>query len=450
MEALRKGHIAVVKESESVLLACEKASLPGVITQRSCPFYGARWFLAPLKDVIHLVHGAVGCAYYGQTVRAQEYQLASTDLSEIDIISGGEKKLYRTIIKAMAEIPVAKAVLVYATCSTGLIGDDLAAVCRQAAKDSGKRVVPVDCPGFSGVSQGHGHDLSASILLEHFIGREELPDPAPYDINLVGEFDVRGDTVVIKKLLGRLGVRVICTFTGDANVTNMGWSHQAKLNILHCRRTGKVLAEEMKTKYDILWRKVSFFGQQETSQALRDIADFFGLAEQAAQIITAEEQRVNEEIAKIKRYLNGKRVALYFGGSRMGAMVKAFRDLGMEVIMTGSQFSCGGDYQEAAAKVNAGTVLIDDANEKELHDFLSQHRPHLFVGGTKERFPTHKLGIPFLVFPQESSPFAAYDGFINFAREVFGLLKSPVWRLIAEDNGIPGDTRGRNENRCKT
>ncbi|MCL0085903.1 hypothetical protein M1N52_01285 [Thermodesulfovibrionales bacterium] len=91
MEALRKGHIAVVKESESVLLACEKASLPGVITQRSCPFYGARWFLAPLKDVIHLVHGAVGCAYYGQTVRAQEYQLASTDLSEIDIISGGEK-----------------------------------------------------------------------------------------------------------------------------------------------------------------------------------------------------------------------------------------------------------------------------------------------------------------------------------------------------------------------
>ncbi|MCL0050105.1 hypothetical protein M1M87_01695 [Thermodesulfovibrionales bacterium] len=193
-----------------------------------------------------------------------------------------------------------------------------------------------------------------------------------------------------------------------------------------------------------------FFRPAGNQPGIAGYSRFFGLAEQAAQIITAEEQRVNEEIAKIKRYLNGKRVALYFGGSRMGAMVKAFRDLGMEVIMTGSQFSCGGDYQEAAAKVNAGTVLIDDANEKKLHDFLSQHRPHLFVGGTKERFPTHKLGIPFLVFPQESSPFAAYDGFINFAREVFGLLKSLVWRLIAEDNGIPGDTRGRNENRCKT
>jgi nitrogenase molybdenum-cofactor synthesis protein NifE len=40
-----------------------------------------------------------------------------------------------------------------------------------------------------------------------------------------------------------------------------------------------------------------------------------------------------------------------------------------------------------------------------------------------------KLGIPFLVFPQENDPFAGFRGFVNLARQAAGLVSAPVWRL---------------------
>ena len=32
----------------------DKRSSPGIITQRSCPYYGARWILAPIKNTRHM------------------------------------------------------------------------------------------------------------------------------------------------------------------------------------------------------------------------------------------------------------------------------------------------------------------------------------------------------------------------------------------------------------
>lgn len=110
-------------------------------------------------------------------------------------------------------------------------------------------------------------------------------------------------------------------------------------------------------------------------------------------------------------------------------MAKAFKELGMDVVLAGSQFGCQEDYQEAGNKVASGTVLVDDAHERELLEFVTYRQPHLWVGGTKERFLMQKLGIPFLVFPQENDPFAGFRGFVNLARQAAGLVSAPVWRL---------------------
>ncbi|RPF49782.1 nitrogenase molybdenum-cofactor synthesis protein NifE [Thermodesulfitimonas autotrophica] len=423
----RRGH-AVVKESDPpVLPVCGQPTVPGVISERACAFYGARWVLAPIPDVIHLVHGPVGCAYYGRNVRRKGYRLFSTNLEERDVVFGAGEKLYRAILEACTLVPDARAVLVYATCVVGITGEDLPGICKRAARVVGRPVVPVNAPGFCGASQAAGHDIAARVLLEHFIGKE-AGEPVENGVNLLGEFNVQGDLDEIEALLEQLGLKLICAISGRASVATMAQAHRARLNIVHCRRTGHFLAEGMREKFGIPYVKVSFFGIEETATALRVIGQFFGATE-VEEVIAQGIRAAKVAAAPFLSKLGGKRVGLFFGASRIGSMAKAFKELGMDVVLAGSQFGCQEDYQEAGNKVASGTVLVDDAHERELLEFVTYRQPHLWVGGTKERFLMQKLGIPFLVFPQENDPFAGFRGFVNLARQAAGLVSAPVWRL---------------------
>lgn len=423
----REGHV-VVKDKETVLPECSRPTLPGLISERSCAFYGARWMLASIPDAVHLVHGPAGCAYYGRTVRRKTYRIYSTRLAESDVVFGASEKLYKSILDAFERSPEARAVLVYGTCVAGITAEDLPAVCKRAAGSTGRPVVPVNCPGFCGRSQAAGHDIAAEVLMEHFIGRGQIRESVENSVNILGEFDVQGDLNEIESLLQRLNLTIVCAFSGRASIKTMADAHRAKLNVVHCRRTGLHLAERMRDRFCVPYIKASFFGFAETAYALRSIAQRFQVPGVEA-VIENGFREIESATARLLPKLAGKRVALFFGASRIGSMAKAFAELGMEVVLAGTQFGCREDYREAGEKVADGTVLIDDANEKELEEFIAARRPDLLVGGTKEKYLAHKLGIPFLVFPQESGPFAGFNGFINLARQVAGLVGAPVWRM---------------------
>ncbi|MDI6605247.1 MAG: nitrogenase component 1 [Thermoanaerobacteraceae bacterium] len=428
----RKKHVCIKGWSPESLPECEKQTIPGIMSQRSCAYYGARWVLGQIKDAIHLVHGPVGCAYYGQVIRGKSYRIFSSDLQEKDIIFGGEKKLSEAILNAVKLFPEAKAVFVYTTCSVSLIGDDIGYTCKIAELVVKRPVIWINCPGFCGVSQSEGHRIAYDILMERFVGTKVLESPTLYDINIIGEYDVKGDLQKIKSLLEKIGVRVLCTFTGDASIDKISYSHYAKLNVLHCRKTGAYFADKMEKKYGIPSMKVSFFGVKQTSEALRKIAYFFDIGEKAENIIKKEIEMTWKKTEKFRKKIEGKSVAMYFGGSRMGTMVKAFEDLGMEVIVTGSQFGRQEDYEEAAKNVSDGTLIIDDANDMEIEEMLTIYKPDLFVGGTKEKYLSHKLGVPFLLFPQNTSPYAGFEGFCNFAEDVYQAIYAPVWKFVSE------------------
>ena len=118
-------------------MACEKQSLAGSVSQRACVFCGSRVVLYPIADAVHLVHGPVGCAAYTWDIRGalssgpELHRMSfSTDLREKDVIYGGEKKLYAALVELIDRYRP-NAAFVYSTCIVGLIGDDVAAVCRR-------------------------------------------------------------------------------------------------------------------------------------------------------------------------------------------------------------------------------------------------------------------------------------------------------------------------------
>src|ERR1039457_7237028 len=114
----------------ATVMACGKASVAGSVSQRACVFCGSRVVLYPIADSLHIVHGPVGCAAYTWDIRGalssgpQLHRLSfSTDLREMDVIHGGEKKLAKALSQLIDRYPP-KAAFVYSTCIVGVIGDD--------------------------------------------------------------------------------------------------------------------------------------------------------------------------------------------------------------------------------------------------------------------------------------------------------------------------------------
>ena len=415
-------------------IRCQRPSAPGKITQRSCVFYGARWMLAPLKDAIHLVHGPVGCAQYGSTVRGQSYRIFSTALEEKDIIFGGINKLIKSLLEVRRLEPQAKYIFVYLTCTPSLIGDDAYWVCKHISKRLGCPVIMVDCPGFKGESQAKGHKIAYECLFKELIGKGERKS-GPYDVNIIGDYNINGESQVLKALLKRMGIHVHCVFTGDAPYEKIISAHKVRLNLLICQNTGQNLAKAMEKKYGIPYLKVSFFGLSQTIESLKKIGQFFGLKKEAEGLIAEEYKAIKPKLNWLLPKLKGKKAALFFGAARMATLLRALDDLGMEVVFTGSQFGNKDTYKEAWQYAKPGTYIIDDASEHDLDHLLRELKPDVFMGGTKENFLSHKLRVGFCLFPQPKicGPYVGFQGFVNFAYSVYQAVYAPVWRWLRAD-----------------
>lgn len=461
----RIDHMCVKKEEgDGGGPSCNMASVPGAVTQRSCVYGGARVVLMPITDAIHLVHGPIGCASCTWDIRGSRssgeelYKKGfSTNLQEKDIVFGGEKKLFNTIIE-LNGLYNSAAIFVYSTCVVGLIGDDLKSVCREAEKITKCRIIPVQSEGFKSFNKSLGHQLACDAMLDYLIGTGEEKNPSSGisnekeeinpilnistsktpKLNILGEFNVAGDLWAIKPLIERMGIKVVSAITGDSCVDDIASAHSADLNIVQCQKSSNYLARQMKEKYDIPHIKVNFFGIEDTAKSLLSIAGFFQdqypeIRKISEEIIESEINKVRSEISHYKKRLSGKRVAVYVGGNKAWSLIRAFEELGMKVIMTGTQNGLPEDYQRIMDTVSEGTLVVDDANSMELARLLQKYHPNLIVSGAKEKYMAHKLGIPFCDFNHDRiTSFAGFQGFINFAKEVDRAVSSPVWKLTSK------------------
>ena len=192
----------MVKGNETRSIVCEKESLSGSVSQRACVFCGSRVVLYPISDALHLVHGPVGCAAYTWDIRGSlssgpdlHRMSFSTDLREEEVIYGGEKKLYAALTE-LIETYKPEAAFVYATCIVGLIGDDVEAVCRKVTAEQNIPVIPVHSEGFKGTKKD-GY-TAACEALSVLIGTDNSTPVPPVSINILGDFNLAGETWMIK------------------------------------------------------------------------------------------------------------------------------------------------------------------------------------------------------------------------------------------------------------
>jgi nitrogenase molybdenum-cofactor synthesis protein NifE len=189
----------------------------------------------------------------------------------------------------------------------------------------------------------------------------------------------------------------------------------------------------MEEEFGIPWVKASFFGVEDTSAAVRQVADLVGTREtrrKAEALIERESARVARAVEPYLPRLAGKKAAVFVGGGfKAISLVRQFRAMGMETVLVGTQTGRPEEYELLGELASPGTIILDDANPAELEAFMREKGADILVGGVKERPLAYKLGIAFCDHNHERRhALAGYEGVENFTREVHLSVNSPVWR----------------------
>ena len=197
----------------------------------------------------------------------------STDMTEENIIFGGEKRLRQAIQEAY-DLFHPKAIAVFSTCPVGLIGDDVHQVTAEMKAKLGINVFGFSCEGYKGVSQSAGHHIANNQVFKHIVGEDDTPR-GKWSLNLLGEYNIGGDAFLIEDLFRRCGIDLVATFSGNSTYDQFANSHMAKLNCVMCHRSINYVADMIEKKYGTPWIKVNFIGAAATAKSLRKIADYF-------------------------------------------------------------------------------------------------------------------------------------------------------------------------------
>ncbi len=416
----------------------------------SCAFDGAMIVLQPIADTAHLVHGPIACcgnSWEGRGTRSSKGDLFrmgfTTDMNELDIVYGAEARLLSAIRKTVDKVRP-KAIFVYATCVSGLIGEDIETACRKAEKELGIRVIPVNAPGFIG-PKNLGNRIAGEVLLDYVIGTGNSPSPLPspargesrklsgltggdegegeLSINLIGEYNIAGDLWLVETVLEKAGIRVLSRITGDATFEEITWAHQARMNVVVCNRALINVAKGMEEKYGVPYVEVSFFGKTEMSKALRIIGSKFevqssGFKEKIENVIKQEEKTVNEKLENYK-HLRGKKAVLYTGGVKSWSFISALQDLGIEIVAVGTKKSTVEDEEKMKGILGPEAPLVEDVTPKNLAKLFRERHADILIAGGRNQYLAIKEGFPFIDVNQERHvAYAGYEGLVNLAEQI--------------------------------
>ena len=502
----RNKQIVLNDKEEPKEIAANTRTIPGIITQRGCTYAGCKGVVVgPIGDMLHITHGPIGCGYYswlsrrnltrakdashgkeGNPVNYLQYSM-STDMQEDQIVFGGEKKLAQAIQEAWDEFKP-KAMVIYATCPVGLIGDDIHAVARNMKEKLGINIFALSCEGYRGVSQSAGHHIANNKVFTEMVGKNDTPAKGTYKINILGEYNIGGDAWEIHRVFDLCGINIVGVLSGGVSYDDICQSHMADLNIVMCHRSINYMAEMMETKFGIPWFKVNFIGAESTAKSLRKIAKYFGdkaLIDRVEEVIAAEMIDVRKAFAEIKPKTEGKLAAMFVGGSRAHHYQDLFSEMGMKTISAGYEFAHRDDYEGRDIlphiKVDAdsrnieeitvekdeeryvqrlpdekrktleesgftfrdyagmmkqmenNTLVIDDISHHEMEKLIEIYQPDVIGSGIKDKYIIEKMGVPCkqLHSYDYGGSYAGFKGAINFGYEIARMVTSPVWGYAA-------------------
>jgi nitrogenase molybdenum-cofactor synthesis protein NifE len=295
----------------------------------------------------------------------------------------------------------------------------------------------VNAPGFVG-AKNLGNKLAGEALLDYVIGTQEPETNTPYDINIIGEYNLAGELWQVKPLLDELGIRVLACISGDAKYHEVAQSHRAKAAMMVCSKAMINVARKMEERYGIPFFEGSFYGISDMSESLRQIAKLLvqqgapdELLQRTENVIAREEQKAWEAINVYRQQLQGKRVLLSTGGVKSWSVVSALQEGGMEVVGTSVKKSTDEDKEKIKEIMGEDAHMIDDMRPRDMYAMLKDAKADIMLSGGRSQFVALKAKMPWLDINQERHhAYAGYVGMVELVKNIAQALFHPVWAQV--------------------
>jgi nitrogenase molybdenum-iron protein alpha/beta subunit len=283
-----------------------------------CKFFTSFYVINGIRHVVPLVHGPTGCPLWvSDIVRTRECcefrgvplePTACTSLDETNVIYGGEGKLLEAV-KEADERYRPDLIVILSCCCSGIIGDDVESVAREAEKLVHARVLALRSEGFGGDFRS-GYEDAFELIMDLM---EPPTKTRKGTINLIGarmgpsltEFSDDLDEII--KLLREVGVKINAVIAGGCTVDEITRAREVELNASWCYDWGQKLGDAMEARFGIPYSRTGQpYGLEATEEWLMGIAGPLGMEQEATRVITRETERVRPDLAYLRATLEGK------------------------------------------------------------------------------------------------------------------------------------------------
>lgn len=305
-----------------------------------CALHGALNAAAAVNGVVPILHAPAGCGMQAALAApasgwagpgpAGGLAAASTNLSEKQVVFGGTARL-REQIKNTVKVMPAQLYVVLGSCPTEMIGDDLAAMTREA-RAQGFPVLDIAAAGFRGPAQeGYGLFLQGVLARPEVLG--PVPPPEPDLVNLLGIVpgqDVfwEGDLEEWTRLLAGIGLRANPVFGHAGGVEGLRDLSRAAISLV-LSPWGLVAARTLEANAGVPWLETGALpvGAEASGAALRELAARLGRAGATVEgFIEAETRRETHFLVRLAEAYHRlglqREFALVAGGAQAAGLAE--------------------------------------------------------------------------------------------------------------------------------
>ena len=283
-----------------------------------CKFFTSFYVINGIRHVVPLVHGPTGCPLWvSDFVRTRECcefrgvplePIACTSLDESNIIYGGEGKLLEAV-KEADERYHPDLIVILSCCCSGIIGDDVESVAREAEKSVNCRVLALRSEGFGGDFRS-GYEDAFKVIMDLM---EPPKRKRKGTINIIGArwgptlTEFNQDLDEITRLLDEVGITVNAIIAGGCTVEEIRRAREVELNASWCYDWGQKLGDLIEERFGIPYSRTGLpYGLQATEEWLLGVAQPLGMEKQALEVIKRETQGVLPDLAYLRQVLEGK------------------------------------------------------------------------------------------------------------------------------------------------
>jgi nitrogenase molybdenum-iron protein alpha chain len=395
------------------------------------------------------VQTAKGRGRRGKTPAAVPW--LSTNLTEADVIGGGEKKLRETIEFADREF-TPDIIFVVVTCAPSIIGDDTEEVVRQARQNVRADVVSLNCPGFRSRVVASAYDAFYHGILR---GLELTPnaddlgeEPVQKTLDYVLKEQKRGliksrtvnvwnatsigadDEDEVKRLLSAIGlnVRFYAEYCSRDELRQVS---EAALNVSMCNVHDDYMLGYLEERFGIPYIIAGMpIGFEHTRKWLLAVAERFGLEKEANALADYEEKLARDAIAPFVPQVTGKSVLMCGGVVRVGAEATALAELGLSVLgIRAYHYDEGAEpiFEEVGEKLPDTPVSVSNQIFELTHQ-IKTLKPDLVISHNGTQGYIAKLGVPSIQLFNADGAFFAYRGLYQILRRIVFEFKNTSYR----------------------